>query len=117
MLALVLAAALQAATPDAVPRVNSDPLVVDVTGERCRERARQYVQNLEGGGGLRNLGELPPGVVIHAVLKTVDGCPVNVLMQRGPDGRKLEVPAGAAGIRNAPVSGRSERQRLPQRQR
>ena len=112
IVALTLAAAVSAAEPPRqVYQINPDG-GVGVTSQRCREVRRRYVQDNGVGGGVRPLGELPPGVLTHTVLKTVDGCPVNVLMERGPDGRKLEVPAGPAGLRSAPVS---ERQRLPER--
>ena len=108
IVALTLAAAVSAAEPPRRPQLGG-PVPMAPPAE-CRERARRYVQD-NGGARPRRLGDLPPGVISHTVLKTVDGCPVNVLMRRGPDGKKLEVPAGAGGVMLAPSS---ERQRLPQ---
>ena len=115
MIALFVVAALQVWAPDQSVHIAPDGTVTP--NPRCREAARRYVQDQEMRGGARNLGELPPGVLMHAVLKTVDGCAVNVLVQRGPDGRKLEIPAGAAGVRAAPAHAPSKAQRLPKRQR
>lgn len=79
-----------------------------VTGETLRQlecRAR-YARRIGGSPTIANrkLGHLPPGVAIHAVLKSVEGCPVNVLVRRGPDGHKLEVPAGPGVVTPAPAS-------------
>ena len=117
MIALFVVAALQAGAPSMSARIEPDGTVVVATAPHCREAARRHVQDRALRETPRNLGDLPPGVLMHTVLKTVDGCAVNVLVQRGPDGRKREIPAGPAGVRPAPVSAPSEAQRLPQRQR
>jgi hypothetical protein len=66
------------------------------------------------GVDARKLGELPPPVGIKLVSKTVDGCAVSVLMQRGPDGKYLERPL-ADPVRG--MRARSTQQRGSERQR
>ena len=117
MLALFVLAAVQAVAPSHTGRIEPDGTVVVATAPGCREAARRNAQDRALRETPRNLGELPPGVLMHTVLKTVDGCAVNVLVRRGPDGRKAEVPAGPAGVRAAPASRPSKAQRLPQRHR
>jgi hypothetical protein len=117
MLSLFVLAALQSGAPSLSARIDPDGTVVVATAPHCREAARRHARNRALGEMPRNLADLPPGVPMHTVLKTVDGCAVNVLVRRGPDGRKVETPAGVAGVWKAPVARPSEAQRLPERQR
>ena len=93
MLVALTLAAVSAAPP-------TTPVGIPLA-EHCRERVLRYTQGAQPRWP-RKLGELPPGVISHAVIKKVDGCPVTVLVRRGPDGRKLEVPSGPAGVVPAP---------------
>jgi hypothetical protein len=104
MLALFVLAALQAAPQTEAYRINPDGSVVNLTAERCRARSPRQVQDRAPRAGTRKLTELPPGRAELAVLKQVDGCHIAVLMQRGPDGKHLEVPASPGGMQTLPAT-------------
>ncbi len=97
LIATFLATSLGAASPTILPT-------------NCRQPLRVPAQ-AQAPLGYRQLGELPPGVGFKAVLKSVDGCPVSVLLQRGPDGELLEVPQAAPRVQRAPAGGPPHRRR------
>jgi hypothetical protein len=104
MLAFALAAAMSSPAP---------PTALAAPPPDCRASgSRAIVQRAPLGR--RKLGELPPGVLTLAVNKWVDGCPVSVLMQTGPDGRRIErALEDSARMRPAELGrqGRPERKR------
>jgi hypothetical protein len=79
MPALVIAAALVAATPAA-----HDP---------CANALIQHTAAV-GAPNARRLGDLPPGHLMHAVLRRIDGCEVAEVRQAG--GVWTNVPTGPA---------------------
>ncbi len=102
MLVLMLAATMAAdAAPP--PRAMTRPAV------RCAP-ARTYTAGTVTRMP-RKLDELPPGKLMLAVNKTVDGCPVNVLMQKDARGEWVEEAAPGARVSKAPAN-RSGQRRL-----
>jgi anti-sigma factor RsiW len=103
MLTFALVAALSGAAP---------PVLVGPAASECRRSGPRTVVE-RSTSQPRKLDELPPAVAILAVNKSVNGCPVSVLMQTGPDGRRVERML-EDGARKRPV--RSSRERGPERQ-
>ena len=101
MLTFALVAALSGATP---------PAVVGGPATGCRRLGPRMVVERSTSPPPRKLDELPPAVAVLAVNKSVNGCPVSVLMQIGPDGKRVEQiledsarkrPARSAGERGS----------------
>lgn len=80
MIAFALAAALSSSAP---------PIVQGAVPAHCRASAPRTIVE-RSTSHPRKLDELPPATAILAVNKSVNGCPVSVLMQTGPDGRRIE---------------------------
>ena len=91
---LILAMALMAADPAPASAAMVRPAV------RCAP-PRVHTES-SGSTRPRKLEELPAGQLMLAVNKTVDGCPVNVLMRKGPSGRWVEEPAPHGRVTPAP---------------
>lgn len=91
----------------------STPAVVDGVQPPCRAQGPRTVVG-RADGRPRKLEEMPPAVGFKAVLKSVDGCPVSVLLQRGPDGKPIErllEDEARAKPTDSGRQGRSQRQR------
>jgi hypothetical protein len=54
-----------------------------------------------GNAHLKKLGELPPGLEEHAVLRMIDGCPVREIVSGG---RTYYLDAPTGGLERAPVA-------------
>ena len=103
---LLLALAVLASEPT-VTLTHRMPL-----SEDCNRRLSPAA-GAPAGDVRRKLGDLPPGRAVLAVNKSVHGCPVTVLMERGPDGER-RMTADPAGVHALPASepeGRLQRRR------
>ena len=103
---LIALAAMATAQP-------SEPILSQPTPVRCGAPVTRALD--KGSLGARKLGELPPGLAMLAVNKTVRGCPVAVLMERGSDGERRMVPVGAGAWTPTPTGERLKPQRRLER--
>ena len=97
LLALITGVALQASE---APTRLTPPLQF-----RCRNGLSQAAGSLTAPRS-RKLGELPPGQAMLAVNKSVDGCPVAVLVRRDSSGERVNVPMGPASAVRLPAGRR-----------
>ncbi len=81
MIAGAAVAAHAAVTGFGLPMTRQSPLPLPTPAEACA--ALTAKTSGPGGGVFKRLDELPPGVVEHAVLRSVNGCPVREIRFQG----------------------------------